>query len=228
MSGERGATFAPVAENGSLWKLKKAQTRDDLVRAALALFRRQGFERTTVEEIAAAARSSPRTFFRYFGSKEDLVFHDLPHHLVFLRTHLAEALGRQGVWDAVVDTLIAVVSRFLSGDADLAAERFEAWFGEPALRQRFVVLSMEFESAIADTVAASRHTKTEVDPYSRSVGIIGAASVRCAIESLGRAGFIEELRTLLDGIGDGLRHEPPPTSKARRAARGTPRKAPAR
>ena len=53
---------------GELRAFKKTKTRDDLVRAALILFRRQGFEKTTVEEIALAARSSPRTFFRYFGS----------------------------------------------------------------------------------------------------------------------------------------------------------------
>ena len=52
---------------------KKRQTRDALLRAALDLFERQGYDRTAVREITDAVDVSERTFFRYFASKEDLV-----------------------------------------------------------------------------------------------------------------------------------------------------------
>lgn len=55
---------------------KKAKTRAAIQRHALRLFGEQGYEATTVEQVAEAAEVSPSTFFRYFPTKEDVVFYD--------------------------------------------------------------------------------------------------------------------------------------------------------
>ncbi|MFD8701504.1 TetR family transcriptional regulator [Kitasatospora sp. NPDC059648] len=60
----------------SLRERKKLKTRQTVRREAYRLFVEQGYENTTVEQIAAAAEISPSTFFRYFVTKEDLVLTD--------------------------------------------------------------------------------------------------------------------------------------------------------
>ena len=55
---------------------KKAKTRAAVQRHALRLFKEQGYDNTTVEQIADAAEISPSTFFRYFPTKEDVVLYD--------------------------------------------------------------------------------------------------------------------------------------------------------
>jgi AcrR family transcriptional regulator len=55
---------------------KKARTRAAIREQALRLIREQGYEATTIEQIAEAAEVSPSTFFRYFPTKEDVVLQD--------------------------------------------------------------------------------------------------------------------------------------------------------
>ncbi|SDJ95705.1 transcriptional regulator, TetR family [Actinopolyspora mzabensis] len=72
--------------------VKAARTRAGIESAALELFREQGFEATTVEQIARAADIAPRTFFRYFPSKDAVLFGDLGNELEYVR----EALNARG------------------------------------------------------------------------------------------------------------------------------------
>src|SRR5262245_14325897 len=55
---------------------KKAKTRAAIQEHALRLFQEQGYNETTVEQIAEAAEVSPSTFFRYFPTKEDVALYD--------------------------------------------------------------------------------------------------------------------------------------------------------
>lgn len=55
---------------------KKSRTVLEVRQQSMRLFLEQGYEATTVEQIAAAAEISPATFYRYFHAKEDVLFND--------------------------------------------------------------------------------------------------------------------------------------------------------
>ena len=82
---------------------KKRLTRDELQRTAIEMFRARGYEDVTVEEIAAAAAVSPRTFYRYFPAKEDLVLGSLDE----LTDGIVAALAARPPDEPVLDSVRA-------------------------------------------------------------------------------------------------------------------------
>src|SRR4030095_3970880 len=93
----------------SLRGRKRARTRRMIQAEALRLFAQQGFEATTIEQIAAAADLAPRTFFRYFPTKEEVVFWaDYPPTLAaFVATRPDDEPAMEALRRGIVDGLAA-------------------------------------------------------------------------------------------------------------------------
>ena len=89
-----------------------ARSREALIDAALALFARDGFDQTTTERITERAGVSPRTFFRYFPTKESVVF---DRDYGFMRSFAAAYLDQPVTasdYDAVWATFVALAAGF--------------------------------------------------------------------------------------------------------------------
>ncbi len=86
-TGARGGTAGPRWPGAG----RPSTSRQDVARAALDLFARQGYDETSVDQIAAAVGVSRRTFFRYYESKREVVWGEFDAELVRLRDRLEEA-----------------------------------------------------------------------------------------------------------------------------------------
>lgn len=75
---------------------KKRLTRQRIIAAAMRLFAEQGYEQTTVAQIAVAADVDPKTFFNYFRAKDEAVFADVEHIFGLLLGALAVPRPQEG------------------------------------------------------------------------------------------------------------------------------------
>lgn len=131
---------------------ESAELRTGVVAAALELFASQGFDQTSVEQIAKAAGVSRSTFFRQFGGKEDVVFADHEVLLEQLRAFLAE--GHDDPWGAVCAASESVFAHF-AHDPELARRRYQIVRQVPVLREREIITVFRYERLFDDYLRGS-------------------------------------------------------------------------
>ncbi|MDN3936960.1 TetR family transcriptional regulator [Arthrobacter sp. YD4] len=117
---------------------------DSPAAAAIGLLARQGFDATSVEELAEAAGMSRSTFFRKFGSKEDVVFADHERILTQVTGRLAQS--RQDPLAGVEDAALLVFEHHLR-HRETSRARYELMQAVPSLRDRELVTSHRYERA---------------------------------------------------------------------------------
>ncbi len=115
---------------------KKQKTRWSIQEHALRLFQEQGYEQTTVDQIAAAAEISPSTFFRYFKTKEDLVVED--EYDPLLLKFLAEQPAELAPIPALRSAVKGAFAQMGTEEMVKIRQRTELMLAVPALRMRML------------------------------------------------------------------------------------------
>lgn len=157
----------------SLRERKKLKTYNGLVEAAFSLFKEQGFEATTVEQIADRAEVSRRTFFRYFATKESIAF---PHHaerLELFEKYLSQRIHGETPLTAVRRCLI-IIAREYEREREQVLVQATLIESSPTLIARDRILDLRWEEVIAEALSDG------VDPsdeYKRQTRLLAGAVV---------------------------------------------------
>ncbi|HVT78292.1 MAG TPA: TetR family transcriptional regulator, partial [Acidimicrobiales bacterium] len=126
---------------------KKEQTRDAMFHAALSLFAARGFDHVTVEEIAAACDVSPRTFFRYFASKEDVLFAEGDSVCARLVSLIGQQDTKLTAFEALEAGMLDVASDY-AGQREMLELRRAVVEQTPSLRTRSAERQQGWEAEI--------------------------------------------------------------------------------
>jgi mycofactocin system transcriptional regulator len=125
----------------------------DLELVALELFASRGFAQTSVEQIAAGAGVSKRTFFRYFESKSDVLWHDFDNEVAELRAAFAAVPARKPLMSAIREVVVSV-NRYRAEDVPELRTRMQLITSDPALQASVAVRYDAWERAVSEFAAA--------------------------------------------------------------------------
>ena len=162
----------------SLRERNRSRTKQDIEAAALALFEEQGYAATTVEQIVRRAGLSQATFFRYFGSKEEVLFvneHDAVDGLVAI---VASRSDREQTLTALADPVAEFAHSYLH-DSDAETQRVTRLvMTTRELEARSMHMRLRWEHALARQFAVENGgnvSSTEVLLANLAVSCLAAA-----------------------------------------------------
>ena len=148
---------------------KKAQTREAIRDHALRLFEHNGFDTTTVQEIADAAGVSHMTFFRHFPTKESVVAQD--DYDPMLTELIAARPPREPVPETVRHAVGEGLLRIYASDRDLLLARSKLMLSAPSLR----AATMENQLATQELLLAALEQRDGTKPDLRTRVLVGAS-----------------------------------------------------
>ncbi|MEU3841376.1 TetR family transcriptional regulator [Streptomyces sp. NPDC028635] len=123
--------------------------REALVAAAFRLFLERGYEQTTVDDIVALAGVGRRSFFRYFPSKEDVVFPDHERCLADMTAFLAASGEGDEPVRRVCDAARLVLGLYAENPA-FSVQRYRLTKQVPGLRAYELSVVWRYERALAE------------------------------------------------------------------------------
>jgi AcrR family transcriptional regulator len=186
---------------------KKARTRAELTEAALRQFTQRGFDETTIDDIVDACEVSPRTFFRYFDSKEDVVigFYD------DLGDELIELVGDRPADEPPFEAARRALESFAGVYQERRARVCEVSrlaYATPPIRARLLDKHARWENGLTRVLARRMGVDHDIDPHPRLVAAVTLAAFSTAVKAWVAEGGRGELAPLvsanLQAVENGL------------------------
>ena len=195
-----------MAEAVGLRERNKRERRRRLEDLAIELFERDGFEKTTIEQIAGAAEIAPRTFFSYFATKDDLVLADYTDRLDRILHELDQRPSDEPAWEALRASFAAVADDY-AAEADRLRRRFTIMAANPSVFARSLQLQAGWEQALTERLATRAGTGAD-DLRPRLLAATALAVMRASLQhwlTNGQATPLPDLvQRAFDQLGRGL------------------------
>lgn len=207
----------------------RKRTAADLEQAALDLFSQRGFDAVTIDDIAAVADVSRRTFFRYYGSKEDVILSDHPKRLDELELALARRPADESPMTALRHAIMSLAGA-IEDQRDHMLRRFRLITTTPSLEARSLCLQRNWETAVTAMLAARMGVDPAKDLRPGVVAATTMAAMRVAtanwLSGGGQGDLAAIVATALDLLDGGLQAAatpaPTPAPSRRRPAASRP------
>lgn len=164
---------------------QRLETRRVLAEHALRLFQEQGFDETTVEEIAAAAGVSPRTFFLHFATKSAAAFPDHEDRVITF----TERLGRGDEQANPLLHLCEVLALGLDVSSPSRRTRYQLLDQVPALRDEDARTDRDYEAVVARYLIEAWGDTSESRVRAHAVANAALGVVRAALIAWGIEGI---------------------------------------
>ena len=199
--------MAVVPARAGLRQRKKERTRQQLARAALQLFVEHGYEAVKVEDIAAAVDVSERTFFRYFSSKEEVLWPDQEERRAEFAAVLAARPRDEPLLESLRQAAIVSAESYQVQGGEMLA-RFGLLTRTPTLRGYLLECLEAWEdvatSALTERIGSGRNGALR----SRLLASASVAAFRVAVITWVASEGRRDLRTLavqaLDSLASDL------------------------
>ena len=160
---------------------KKLHTRQALARAAIGLFETRGYAETTVEDIAAAANVSRRTFFRYFKAKDEVLIVDPEGKLAAIHNALAGGPPDEPTLDALGRAMVALTEVYW--DPELSRSIIALMQREPQAMAAAMAYQVRFADVLAYELAVDMEVDERLDPRPRILAHTAISMMRAAVAS---------------------------------------------
>ncbi|MFD0316580.1 TetR/AcrR family transcriptional regulator [Streptomyces flavalbus] len=136
----------------TLWDRSRQVAVQAILDTAVRLFAEQGYERTTIAQIAREAGISQRSLFRYFGTKEDLVCGDQEALGELLKRTVERQPADVSAWDALRTGFEAILTA--NHPPERALELSRLIFATPSLHARYIEKRLRWQAELVPVVRA--------------------------------------------------------------------------